>query len=200
VNFGAIVEGHSELKAVPVLLRRVVPYVQPGLVPNVAKPLHRMSRGQMVNESELKRAVELVARRVGEQGRVFILLDADDDRACEIGPRLLRWAQEARADRAAGVVVAVREYESWFLAAAQSLAGQRGLPSEMPAFQTPEAIRGAKEKLDGLMEKGYSEVLDQPAFTALFDLQAARRAPSFDKLVREVARLVGVPAPPLAAG
>jgi hypothetical protein len=156
-----------------------------------------MSRGQMVKESELKRAVELVSRRVGEQGRVLILLDADDDLACQTGPKLLRWAQEARADRVVGVVVAVREYESWFLAAAQSLVGRRGLTLQMPDYEAPESIRGAKERLGKLMKDGYIEVLHQPAFTAVFDLEAARRAPSFDKLVREVARLVGVPAPPL---
>jgi len=32
----------------------------------------------------------------------------------------------------------------------------------------------------------YSETVDQPAFSAVFDLQLARKAPSFDKFYREV--------------
>jgi len=36
----------------------------------------------------------------------------------------------------------------------------------------------------------YAETLDQPAFAALFDLRAARRADSFMKCCREVARLL----------
>ena len=36
----------------------------------------------------------------------------------------------------------------------------------------------------------YTETLDQPALAAAFDLDLARRADSFDKLYREVARLL----------
>jgi hypothetical protein len=46
------------------------------------------------------------------------------------------------------------------------------------------------------MPKGYSEGLDQPALTAVLDLKLARRVDSFDKLVRDVARLLGRIAPP----
>jgi hypothetical protein len=36
----------------------------------------------------------------------------------------------------------------------------------------------------------YRETLDQPAFTAALDLTAARSAPSFDKLSRDVMSLL----------
>ncbi len=36
----------------------------------------------------------------------------------------------------------------------------------------------------------YRQTLHQPAFTAIFDLNAARSAPSFDKLWRDVTALL----------
>ena len=38
--------------------------------------------------------------------------------------------------------------------------------------------------------QGYRETLHQPALTAIFDLDAAREAPSFDKLWRDVTALL----------
>jgi hypothetical protein len=35
--------------------------------------------------------------------------------------------------------------------------------------------------------KVYAETIDQPSLASKFDLNAARRAPSFDKLCREIA-------------
>jgi hypothetical protein len=96
------------------------------------------------------------------------------------------------------VVVAVREYEGWFLAAARSLAGQRGLPVGLEPPDGPERRANPKRWLDERMPGGYSETLDQPALTALMALEEARQANSFDKFVRDVARLVGRPAPPRA--
>jgi hypothetical protein len=84
----------------------------------------------------------------------------------------------------------VREYEAWFLAAAESLRGRRGLPSDLEAPATPEAFRDAKGWLGDRMPRGYSPTADQPALTDLFDLERARRSPSFDKLVRELTRLL----------
>src|SRR5438094_886194 len=56
----------------------------------------------------------------------------------------------------------------------------------------PEAVRGAKEWLSRHMPPGqpYRPTVDQPALAARFDLQAARRADSFDKCYREVVRLL----------
>jgi len=98
------------------------------------------------------------------------------------------------------VVFAKREFEAWFLAAAESLRGQRGLPDDLAGPPDPEAIRGAKEWLQSRMPHGqsYSESSDQPALTATFDMNAARRADSFDKCFRELVRLLSLlrgPAP-----
>ncbi|MGN9894906.1 hypothetical protein [Micromonospora sp. L31] len=70
-------------------------------------------------------------------------LDADDHCPADLGPRLLHRAQAARPDVKVCVVLANREFEAWFLAAAKSLGGLRGLPDvlEPPAY--PEAKRDA---------------------------------------------------------
>ena len=38
--------------------------------------------------------------------------------------------------------------------------------------------------------ESYSETTDQPALTALFDLEQARQVDSFDKCYREIVRLL----------
>jgi hypothetical protein len=86
------------------------------------------------------------------------------------------------------VVLACQEFETWFIAAARSLRGKRGLPEDLEIPDLPEGIRGAKEWLRNRMPKHrpYAETVDQPALAAEFDLQEARRAPSFDKCFRSI--------------
>jgi hypothetical protein len=150
----------------------------------------RVSRPKVVKAGELERAVELCARKLGEVGAILVILDADDDLPCRLGPLLLERAQGVRPGWPIGVVVACREFESWFLAGVESLRGLRNLSRSAEIPPQPEAIRGAKEWLRHRMENGYAETLDQPAFAHHLDLAQTRaRSPSFDKLVREVVRL-----------
>ncbi|WP_404367645.1 DUF4276 family protein [Corallococcus coralloides] len=195
MKLGLIVEGHGEVIAAPILVRRLTQWLAPEVHPEVLLP-HRVPRGQLVKEDELRRAIELTARKVGDEGRILVLLDADRDLPCTLGPRLLAWARAQRANRPLSVVVAQCEYEAWFLAAAESLRGQRGLPTSLNAPPQPERIRDAKGWLGNHMPSGYRETIDQPALTRAFDLEAARRADSFDKLVRDMGTLLNVPVPP----
>ncbi|MBZ4395239.1 MULTISPECIES: DUF4276 family protein [Myxococcus] len=195
MKLGLIVEGHGEVQALPLLIRRILQHLAPSVQAQILPP-YRVSRGQLVKELELQRAIELMARRVGDGGRLLVLLDSDDDKPCVLGPRLLDWAQKQRADRSISVVVAHREYEAWFIAAAESLQGKRGLPASLQAPPEPEKIRNCKGWLSERMGEGYSETLDQPAFTSVFDLTMARRADSFDKLFRDVGRIFDVAVPP----
>ena len=83
-------------------------------------------------------------------------------------------------------------YQSWFLAAADSIAGQHGIDGAATPPDDPESVTGAKEWLRARMPPGqrYRETLHQPALTSLFDLDAARAASSFDKLWRDVIDLL----------
>lgn len=192
MKLGVLVEGHGEHYAAPILVRRIAASLG---VTDITSTVIRQPRTMILKPGELERAVILLGHKVGERGALLVLIDADDDAACELGPELLRRAQAARSDRPIGVVLAVREYEAWFLTAAPSLRGKRGLPADLEAPAMPEAIRDAKGWLGQRMPRGYSPTADQPALTGLFDLELARSSPSFDKLVRELTRLV-LPAAP----
>lgn len=51
---------------------------------------HRVSRGQLVKQAELARAVELEARRGAPGDAILVLLDADRDPACQLGTAVAR--------------------------------------------------------------------------------------------------------------
>ena len=188
-----IVEGEGEVEAVPVLLRRLAAMLAPGLSLHLSRPI-RVKRDKVVKPGELERAVELAARLAGKQGAILILLDAEDDCPATLAPSLLARAKQARRDVPLSVVLAKREYEAWFLAAAESLRGQRNLALDLTSPPEPEQIRGAKEWLSRQMKgvHAYTPALDQAALTASLDLSTARRADSFDKCYREIARLLNL--------
>ena len=68
----------------------------------------------------------------------MILADSDDDPPCLLGPELLKKAMQIRPDVPIGVALAQREFESWFLAAAQSLQGKRSLPKDLEPPPEPK--------------------------------------------------------------
>lgn len=187
----SIVEGRGDALAVPILLRRIAEQVAPGRALNALRPI-RVQRNGILKNGQLEKTVELAARRSGSQGRILVLLDADDDCPKQLAEEMLGRAKAARQDRVIRVVLAKREYEAWFLAAARSVAGQRMIAKHAEPPSEPESVRGAKEWLSGRMPPGraYSPTSDQPALTAIFDMQAARAAPSFDKLWRDAAALL----------
>ncbi len=190
-SLACIVEGDGEVAAVPIAIRRIIQWVDPSLIVNIHYPI-RVSRPKLVKPGELERTVDFAARRAGKSGAVLIVLDSDDDCPASLGPELLGRARKARSDLPISVVLAKREFEGWFLASAESLRGLRGLAADLAPPPDPESIRGAKAWLTARMIAGrsYKETVDQPALAALFDLQQARTAPSFDKFFRDVVAIV----------
>jgi hypothetical protein len=193
VKIAAIVEGYGECEAVPILIRRIALRIDPGFVPKVFSPL-RVPASKIMKEGEMERSVELAARKLQGQGGILVVLDCDWDNGCPAmdGPALLKRARDVRGDLPIAVILAKREFEAWFLAAAQSLRGKHGLPNDLQSPERPEDIRGAKEWLSDKMPYGrsYAETTDQPAFTDLFDMSMARRADYFDKCCREIERML----------
>jgi hypothetical protein len=189
-SIASIVEGEGDEEALPVLVRRIL-FEQdaPGFA-DVRRPL-RVAKGKLVLPSQLERYVEFAASQIAAQGAILVVIDSDGDLPCMIGPELLARAKLARSDAPIAIILAHCEWESWYLAAAESLAGRRGLRPDITSPEHPETIRGAKEWLTRHMQSGkaYSPIPDQAALAASLDLQAARRAPSFDKFYREVVRL-----------
>jgi hypothetical protein len=191
LTLAAIVEGQGEVEAVPVLLRRVAAELDPYLALTVPKPI-RLPRTKFPIKYELERAVQLAKLDAGPDGAILILADADDDCPAVLGPKLLDHAQSVAPDHKVSVVLAMYEYEAWFLASAESLRGRRGLPANLTRPSDPEAIRAAKGWLSHQMPAGrkYSETTDQAALSQCFDLTAARTASSFDKFYREITWLL----------
>lgn len=186
-----IVEGHGENNAIRILLQRIWQELLGGDYVDIVKPI-RGSKGRLVQRSELSRAVDLAVLKLREgesddRGMVLILVDADDDLPCELGPGLLEQAREQRSDMDISCVVANVEYETWFVAAASSLGEYLELPAEaVPAH--PEDQRAGKAWIQRHFRGvKYSETVDQPAMTSRMDLALCReRSPSFDKLCREL--------------
>lgn len=191
MRIACIVEGHGEVEAVPVLLRRIATALRPGVDLNVAHPI-RVPKSRLVRPDELERAVELAARGTTSRDGILVLVDADDACPAELGPSLLARARLARADRRIAVVIAKREFESWFVAAARSIAGRRGLTCDLDPPPDPEGVTDAKGWLRARSEANvsYRETVDQAALVAVFDLAAARTTDSFDKLWRELETLL----------
>jgi hypothetical protein len=188
-RLGLIVEGHGDQKALPVLVRRITSEICGLEIPIVLEP-HRLKRGLMTKEQDLSRAVELVARKVGDDGCILIVLDADDDLGCMIAPLILKMARAIRSDRRIGVVAAVREYEAWLLAGSETLAGKFGLVVTLPKIEDAESLSNPKAWLNRHMEHRYAETIDQERLTRHFDLDGARKLYSFNKLVREISHLL----------
>ena len=191
VKIGCLVEGESEVKTVPLLIRRIAAHLYPELQVVVPPPIRR-PRNKVVKENELERAVEFVAQQIGGQGAILIIFDSDDDCPAELGPVLLDRATQARSDLPIAVVLAKHEFETWFLATAESLRGQKGLGNNIHPPNDPEAIRDAKGWLSQRMgnNRKYRETRDQPALAARFDIERARQADSFDKCYRDIVRLL----------
>jgi hypothetical protein len=93
-----IVEGHGEVSAVPILVRRILAHYAPDVYAHVEAPI-RASRTGLVQPGELERLVEFAARRTRVTDGILILLDADDDCPREMAEALLARAKAARPDR-----------------------------------------------------------------------------------------------------
>lgn len=205
VCIATIVEGHGEVKAFPELIRRIANDIDPGFYPVITHP-HRvpglmpprnserinsknLERNTLARHTELARAVELAARKIAGRGGIIILCDCEDHCPAEEGPVLLEWAKKARSDTPVSVILATREYETWFMASAESIANQHGLAPGLAPPENVEAIRGAKEWLSRRMPRNqpYHEMTHQEELTKLFDMQAARhRSKSFDRCYRKI--------------
>lgn len=185
-----IVEGQGEEKAFPILLRRLLPEL--GCYVSVSGSPFRSKRTQIVREADFKAATQTAALKPGTCA-ILVLFDADDDCASTYVPNMLAWAREVLPQVPCGIVMARREYASWFLAAIESLRGHHGVSQDAVYQSDPEQVRDAKGAVSGFMpyKVSYAPTADQPSLSARFDLGTAyRRTSSFRKLVKELCRIL----------
>ena len=192
-----IVEGDGEVISVPILLRRLSQWRNPDVALTFPTPI-KVKRDRFLNRpEEFSRHLQLAAGKCGDGGQVLVLLDADDDCPAKKGRDVLTRAHAIIQHRRVAVVFANREFEAWFIGAAQSLQGIRGLQHfDGDHNADPEVPRDAKGWIKRRMPAGYGETTDQPALTAKFDMQMALdRCRSFRKLCDEWDRYVATLAP-----
>ena len=187
-----IVEGHGEQQAVQRLLRRIANRTRPDAGLHINEPI-RVKAGSFLNDAAyFHRYLALAAAKARQRrpGHVLVLLDSEDHCPARLGPDLLARVQAVTAGVGVVVALAYREYETWFMSAAESLRGVEGLDLQACAPEHPEHTRDAKGWLGRLMPHGYDPISHQLAFTHAFDLHAAERVPSFARLCRKIGALV----------
>jgi hypothetical protein len=183
-----IVEGHGEVTAVPLLLRRIWKDVL-----GQTRPLHvlqpyRLPKGKMVagDSSGLERALGLarLKLRQAQSRELLVLVMLDADKLCKkrtypegLGPKVLERCRTIAKDLTIAVSVADHEYESWLIAGS----------NDLDAAERAEATLGK-----GWMKQEFgrwSETVDMAQMTSEFEIQQARTlSASFDKLCRNIAR------------
>lgn len=183
-----IVEGHGEVPALPLLLRRIaaecfgiwnVPILQPGRYP--ANRLVRKENGSWAPGPDFTKAGQH-ARNEGATC-ILALLDLDDDCPKEVHDSLIPTLANATGMDPSCLIFAKCEYEAWFLASAETLED-----NVLPYPGDPEGVRNAKGALEHhlQLEFPYDERTDQPRysknlnFAVLYD-----RSRSFRKLVKD---------------
>lgn len=180
-----IVEGDGEVQAFPVLLRRIAATRPEGSCFQVARAI-RVRRDRFLNRpDEMRRMMMLAAAKAGPHGRIVVLLDADDDCPADLGARLQAEVSALAPHISTAVVLANKEYEAWFIAAAASINGVRGFSSAGVDVDRCETPRNAKGVMSRQMPGGhYSPISDQAAFSEILDLDQARtHSRSFRKLL-----------------
>ena len=125
LTIACVVEGHGEVHALPVLLRRIAGEIQPEIELDVPHPL-RFPRSKLISPGGLEKAIGLAALKCTAGGGVVVVLDSDDDCPAVLAPTLVGRIRGTRPDLPFALVLAQREFEAWFLAGAESLRGHRG--------------------------------------------------------------------------
>ncbi len=178
-----VVEGHGELDAVPVLIRRIG-FELGGKYVRVNPPYRVRSSSFLLFADEFKKAISICALKAkAEDGIVLILLDCEDDCPAQMGHSIAMEAARVRNDVTYLVCLAYREFETWFMYAAKSLAGYAGLPGDLVPPADPEARRDAKGWFGRQMPSGYKETEHQVSLTSRFDLERASTSRSFRRLL-----------------
>ena len=209
-----IVEGETEELCAKILLSRTwkqlirgdelatLAVLPPLIVKRDAftKPTHpAMEESIERTTAALQRALR---RSPTDKALILILIDAEEDCPATLGPELLRRARLIRSDTDIACVLAKRELENWFKAAAMSLAGVGGLPIDLVASSDAEVGSGdawltaQKRRVDP--KSVYKKPDDAVELAKAMDLAVCRvNSPSFAKLCRELEDRV--PAPPPVA-
>lgn len=189
-----IVEGFGEVASLRILLSRLWAelggdYVE--VLRPFRQPRMKLAKPELLRQAVASAAVKLASSGSADPGVVLVLVDRDpaSEPPCVLAPQWLDWLREIRERVDVIVLFAEIEYETWFVAAAESLTEFLDI-DDTPIPDDPEAERAGKGWIQECYSRpgrSYSEPVDQPSMTASMDLSLCRRrSPSFDKLCREL--------------
>lgn len=191
-----IVEGHGEVRSMPVLVRRILerherfdvqllPAQRKGEYPSVIRQFHNYFLAAIKEEAAILWVMDFDAKEYYCPYR-----EADG---------LIQRAHELRPGWPLKVAFLVKEYEALFLHDEKATrAIFPDIPRKTPFPASPETIRGAKEWLSAQRPKGsaYKETVHQEKITARLDLDLLRaKSRDFAHLERSVLALIDAPVP-----
>ncbi|WP_045876138.1 DUF4276 family protein [Pseudofrankia sp. DC12] len=172
-HVGLVVEGPGDAVALPVLLRR---HLEPAgeYRPTLGKPVACNGRDKALMANGVEGKVAVAASRPGCRA-VMVVLDADRDPSCQLGPTIL-----ARASKfcAGPVFVALAEptLEEWPVASAETLA--------VPGLVFPNSQEPVNAIKKALAPAKYVKPTWQPRLAGRMDIALARgRSPSLDRIL-----------------
>ncbi len=193
-----IVEGPGDAEAIPVLLRKVLAYLNKSHI-HVATPKNAHGCSNIERPGGLEKFVEH-AFRTKECGGVLLVLDTDGDVRCPktLAPALASRIRKYGARKPVAIVFAKNEYEVWFIASVESIAGKpikgnAGIAQGVTAPTSCESVRNPKAWIEKNFsnKQKYKETLHQAPLSALVDpATAAPRSRSFRRLIHAVEELV----------
>ena len=200
-----IVEGEGELKALPILVQRMLKHLRREQWLQVdSERIICTKNGDRITapyHAPRQLGIEYFVGIAARHKPAAILVVVDGEDRCRmrqeaslpsLGPELLARGQSVAGDIPLEVVVANRMFESWFLADFHSLRARKYfLPdADFPDWRTPEEVAGCKEWMRRLMGKSYSPKIDQGTFAQGVRLplrQAIKqRSPSLHILLKRV--------------
>jgi hypothetical protein len=206
-----IVEGETEERCIKIILSRVWRELLAAadreelcvLEPNPTKRFALVKSNHPEMSAKVEQSVRRLSSRLRQpgvdRGFLLLLIDAEEDCPATLAPQLLQRARAIRRDADIACVLAKRELENWFKAAAASLAGVSGLPDDLSVPPDPEAGSGdawlTRQMQRQSRRRKYTKPGDAVELARRMDLRQCRsNSPSFDKLCRELeSRLSQVP-------
>jgi hypothetical protein len=185
-----IVEGQGEVEALRILIGKLIDWEHQRVT--IPRPKSANGRHNLTKTDGLERLLEL-ARRERECDGTLVLLDADEDCAAELARELAQRARRLDLPFPVAVVCAKCEYEAWFLASLETIAGHVGIPADARFEGEVEEIGGVKGWLSRQMPGTlmYKETQNQASMTHWLDPELVRlKSRSFRRLEHAIQELL----------
>jgi hypothetical protein len=201
MQFYLVVEGHGDIKAAPVLMKRLSDFMLRGqklawgadAILRVGSPFCGAKL-----KSNAKEIIQTTANKLRQRpdcsGCLF-LFDDEDGCSKKDAQAIAVWIKECRLPFPCAVVLAVKEYEACFLPSLSTLPGVKLKNLDAAAYMR----RDPKAVLSDCMPKGkpYKEMRHQKLFSEKIDFNLVEKANlrSFNRLKHAILELANATSP-----